>query len=86
MLFRSSSICFPVTIHRYSGAVTRPLDPSLGPVATVLINAGTLKFMDNFVVGEAYGRVKVMKNPQGKIVGVRAEQVDDALTQGYQKV
>lgn len=42
------------------------LDTSLGPIATVLINTGTLRFMDNFVVGEAYGRVKVMKNPLGK--------------------
>lgn len=42
------------------------LDTSLGPIATVLVNTGTLQFMDNFVVGEAYGRVKVMKNPLGK--------------------
>jgi len=42
------------------------LDPSLGPVATVLVNTGTLKIMDNFVVGETYGRVKIMEDSHGK--------------------
>lgn len=42
------------------------LDPSLGPVATVLVSTGTLNIMDNFVVGEAYGRVKIMQDARGK--------------------
>ena len=42
------------------------LDPSLGPVATVLVSTGTLNLMDNFVVGEAYGRVKIMQDARGK--------------------
>ncbi len=34
------------------------LDKSLGPVATVLINTGTLRTGDNFVIGPVVGRVK----------------------------
>ncbi len=42
------------------------LDHSLGPVATILINTGTLKIMNSFVVGNTYGRVKLMKDQNGK--------------------
>ncbi len=42
------------------------LDASLGPVATILVNTGTLKIGDNFVLGEAAGRVKTMMNDEGK--------------------
>jgi len=42
------------------------LDKNLGPIATVLINTGTLKIMDNVVVGAASGRIKVMKDHAGK--------------------
>lgn len=42
------------------------LDKSLGPVATVVVNAGTLRVMDNVVIGMAYGRVKTMKDHLGR--------------------
>lgn len=42
------------------------LDQSLGPVATVLINTGTLRIMDNVCVGSAYGRIKLMRDYSGK--------------------
>jgi translation initiation factor IF-2 len=42
------------------------LDKSLGPVATVLINTGTLMVTNNFIVGNTYGRVKLMKDHHGK--------------------
>ncbi|MBI2453251.1 translation initiation factor IF-2 [Candidatus Peregrinibacteria bacterium] len=42
------------------------LDPSLGQVATVLVNTGTLKIMDNVVVGKIYGRIKTMIDSNGK--------------------
>lgn len=42
------------------------MDHSLGPVATVVVNTGTLKLMDNVVIGTGYGRVKVMKDYHGK--------------------
>ncbi|MGL5831466.1 MAG: translation initiation factor IF-2 [Candidatus Altimarinota bacterium] len=44
------------------------LDHSLGPVATVVVNTGTLRLMDNVVIGTSYGRVKVMKDYHGKKV------------------
>ncbi|MFH0776030.1 MAG: translation initiation factor IF-2 [Patescibacteria group bacterium] len=36
------------------------LDKSLGPVATVLVNTGTLRTGDNFVIGPVVGKVKKM--------------------------
>lgn len=42
------------------------LSPSLGPVATVIVNTGTLHIGDNFVLGGTHGRVKVMKDSAGK--------------------
>ncbi|MFH1284591.1 MAG: translation initiation factor IF-2 [Candidatus Peregrinibacteria bacterium] len=44
------------------------LDPNLGPVATVLINTGTLKIMDNIIVGNTYGRIKLMKDYTGNSI------------------
>ncbi|MFC1747764.1 translation initiation factor IF-2 [Pseudomonadota bacterium] len=44
------------------------LDKSLGPVATIVVNSGTLRIMDNLVIGETYGRVKTMKDHNGKNV------------------
>jgi translation initiation factor IF-2 len=42
------------------------LDKNKGPVATVLINNGTLHKGDHFVCGEHYGRVRAMLNHRGK--------------------
>jgi len=42
------------------------LDQNLGPVATIIVNTGTLKIMDNVVVGTAHGRIKLMKDHNGK--------------------
>ncbi len=42
------------------------LDKSLGPVATVVVNAGTLHIMDNVVIGSTYGRIKTMKDHLGR--------------------
>jgi translation initiation factor IF-2 len=44
------------------------LDPNFGPVATVLINTGTLEKGDNFILGKSYGRVKIMTDQTGKRV------------------
>lgn len=41
------------------------LDKNLGPVATVLINTGTLRIYDAVVAGDIWGRVKTMKNHLG---------------------
>ncbi|MCL5773160.1 MAG: translation initiation factor IF-2 [Firmicutes bacterium] len=42
------------------------LDRGLGPVATVLVQNGTLKMGDPVVVGLTYGKVKVMINDKGE--------------------
>lgn len=46
------------------------LDPGLGPIATILVNTGTLKLMDSVVVGETFGRIKLMKDHTGKNVRI----------------
>ncbi|MDR2744585.1 MAG: translation initiation factor IF-2, partial [Desulfovibrio sp.] len=44
------------------------LDKGRGPIATVLIQQGTLKQGDNFVCGAFSGRVRALTNDQGKKV------------------
>ncbi|MCK8484387.1 translation initiation factor IF-2 [Aliiroseovarius sp. S2029] len=49
-----------------SGAVIEAqLDVGRGPVATVLVQNGTLKQGDIFVVGEQYGKVRALVNDKG---------------------
>ncbi|MFH1368767.1 MAG: translation initiation factor IF-2 [Elusimicrobiota bacterium] len=42
------------------------LDPRRGPVATVLVQTGTLKVSDNFVVGTTFGKVRAMTDDHGR--------------------
>ena len=42
------------------------LDKQVGPIATVLIQNGTLRLGDPVVVGTSYGKVRTLKNDQGK--------------------
>jgi len=44
------------------------LDRGRGPVATVLVQSGTLDAGDAFVVGSAYGRVRALYDDRGKLV------------------
>jgi len=44
------------------------LDVGRGPVATVLVQNGTLRQGDIFVVGEQWGKVRALENDQGKRV------------------
>lgn len=44
------------------------LDVGRGPVATVLVQSGTLKQGDVFVVGEQFGKVRALINDQGERV------------------
>lgn len=42
------------------------LDKQLGPIATILVNTGTLKVMNSVIVGNTHGRIKLMKDHNGK--------------------
>lgn len=44
------------------------LDKNLGPVATLLINTGTLRIYDPVVIGDICGRIKIMKNYAGQLM------------------
>jgi translation initiation factor IF-2 len=44
------------------------LDPGKGPLATVLVQRGTLKQGDNFICGKFSGRVRAMSDERGKPV------------------
>lgn len=46
------------------------LDKSLGPVATILVNTGTLKITDNVIVGETFGKIKLMRDSYGKALRI----------------
>ena len=52
--------------RRASGVVLEAkLDRGRGPVATVLVQNGTLRTSDNFVVGNVYGKVRAMFDDRG---------------------
>ncbi|MDR1260069.1 MAG: translation initiation factor IF-2 [Endomicrobium sp.] len=46
--------------------VEAKLDSRRGPVATLLVQSGTLKIGDNIVVGTAYGKIRAMINECGE--------------------
>ena len=51
------------------------LDVGRGPVATVLVQRGTLRRGDIFVVGEQWGKVRALINDQGKRVDIAGPSV-----------
>lgn len=56
------------------------LDAHRGSVATVLVQAGTLKVGDAIVVGNTYGKVRTMVNDQGKRIETAGPSVPVELT------
>ncbi len=42
------------------------LNEKIGPVATVLVQNGTMKIRDSIVIGDTYGRIRTMVNDFGK--------------------
>jgi len=54
---------------RATGTVVEAqLDPGKGPVATVLVQSGTLRVGDDFIVGMYSGRVRALLDERGKAV------------------
>src|SRR5829696_3953152 len=54
---------------RATGTVVEAqLDPGKGPVATVLVQSGTLRVGDDFIVGMFSGRVRALLDERGKTV------------------
>ncbi len=61
------------------------LDRGKGPVATVLIQEGTLHVRDNFVCGTTYGRVRGMYDDLGRSVK-EATPSQPVLVQGFEEL
>jgi translation initiation factor IF-2 len=68
-------ICLTADLRELKAVPTRPasgvvleakLDRGRGPVATVLVQNGTLRATDNFVVGNVFGKVRAMYDDRGK--------------------
>src|SRR5437763_2639278 len=67
-------ICLVADLQELKAVADRPatgvvleakLDRGRGPVATVLVQNGTLKTSDNFVIGNVYGKVRAMFDDRG---------------------
>ena len=54
------------TQHGIGTVIEARLDKGKGPVATLLVQQGTMKVGDPIVVGNTYGRVRVMTNDIGR--------------------
>src|SRR5450830_1566085 len=58
----------PRTTHAKGLVIEARLDKGKGPVATVLIQSGTMRRGDAVLVGSVFGRVRAMLDENGKIV------------------
>jgi len=72
-------ICLVADLQELKATPERPatgvvleakLDRGRGPVATVLVQNGTLRASDNFVVGNVYGKVRAMFDDRGNSLEV----------------
>ena len=70
-------ICLVADLQELKATADRPatasvleakLDRGRGPVATVLVQNGTLKNGDNFVVGNTFGKVRAMFDDRGNVL------------------
>ena len=59
----------PRATHAKGLVIEARLDKGKGPVATVLVQSGTLKRGDAVLVGSVFGRVRAMLDETGKAVG-----------------
>ncbi|WP_334187409.1 translation initiation factor IF-2 [Noviherbaspirillum sp.] len=58
----------PVDAHAKGLVIEAKLDKGRGPVATVLVQSGTLKRGDVVLAGSSYGRVRAMLDENGKSI------------------
>ncbi|BCJ72871.1 hypothetical protein CS0771_24150 [Catellatospora sp. IY07-71] len=61
----SLELTAPIDGHAQGLAIEARLDKGRGPVATVLVQKGTLNVGDSIVAGNAYGRVRAMLDENG---------------------
>lgn len=61
----SLELLAPIDGHAQGLAIEARLDKGRGPVATVLVQKGTLNVGDSIVAGNAYGRVRAMLDENG---------------------
>ena len=61
------------------------LERGRGPVATVLVQAGTLRVGDDFVCGHIYGRVRALANDRGEAV-IEAGPATPVVVSGMSEV
>lgn len=54
--------------YAYGSVVEGKLDKGRGPVATLLVENGTLRASDPIVVGTAFGRVRQMLDDKGRVI------------------
>jgi translation initiation factor IF-2 len=71
--------------HAIGTVVDANLERGRGPVATVLVQNGTLKVGDYFVCGYIYGRVRALTNDRGQSVD-RAEPAMPVVVAGLSEV
>lgn len=55
-----------VSGHATGAIVEAKVEPGRGPVATILVQSGTLRVGDSLVAGLAYGKVRAMTNDRGE--------------------
>ena len=71
--------------HAIGTVVDANLERGRGPVATVLVQNGTLRVGDYFVCGHIYGRVRAMTNDRGESVSA-AEPAMPVVVSGLSEV
>ena len=54
--------------HAEGTVLEATLDPGKGPLATILVQSGTLRVGDDFICGQFAGRVRAMYNERGEAV------------------
>ena len=68
------------TIPATGWVIEAKMSPQQGPLATLLIKEGKLSKGDIILAGNAYGRVKMMKNSNGKVIKTATSSMPVEIT------